>query len=123
MGCQKQHCPQLTETPTGISENLMTFCLLTAAKQPATLFSAYSPALSSVGEMKDIFTEILDETIREVHENLKIFLLEDCNTTVVARHQEKETQNNTLLISSVKISHTSLPSLTIRKPALKIHNL
>ncbi len=91
MGCQKQHHSKLTETSTGISERLMSFCLLTAGKQPATLFSAYAPTLLSVEEVKDIFIETLDETLRKVHENDKILLLGDWNARIGARHQEEKT--------------------------------
>lgn len=74
--------PNLTETPTGISERLMSIRIPLARKQYATVFSAYAPTLPSEEGIKDRFYEMLDEALHKVPKNDKILLMGDFNARV-----------------------------------------
>lgn len=55
MGIAMKNCllSNLTETPTGISERLMSLRIPLVEKQHATLFSAYAPTRPSEDDAKD----------------------------------------------------------------------
>ena len=74
--------PNLTETPTGINERLMSIRIPLAGKQHATLFSAYAPTLPSDEDVKDRFYDVLDEALHKVPKGDKILLLGDFNARV-----------------------------------------
>ena len=74
--------PRLTETPVGISERLMTLRIPLVKNRFATLLSAYAPTLPSESEVKDSFYQSLDEALRRIPKNDKIFLLGDFNARV-----------------------------------------
>ncbi|KAI4807948.1 hypothetical protein KUCAC02_027720, partial [Chaenocephalus aceratus] len=74
--------PRLAETPVGISERLMTLRIPLVKNHFATLLSAYAPTLSSKSEAKDSFYQSLDEALRRIPKNDKIFLLGDFNARV-----------------------------------------
>ncbi|KAI4826128.1 hypothetical protein KUCAC02_021775, partial [Chaenocephalus aceratus] len=71
--------PRLAETPVGISERLMTLRIPLVKNRFATLLSAYAPTLPSESEAKDSFYQSLDEALRRIPKNDKIFLLGDFN--------------------------------------------
>ena len=79
---------RLSETPVGISERLMTLRIPLVKNRFATLLSAYAPTLPSESETKDSFYQSLDEALRRIPKNDKIFLLGDFNARVA--------QNNTI---------------------------
>ena len=74
--------PRLTETPVGISERLMTLRIPLVRNRFATILSAYAPTLPSESETKDSFYHSLDEALRRIPKNDKIFLLGDFNARV-----------------------------------------
>ncbi|KAJ4942915.1 hypothetical protein JOQ06_005427, partial [Pogonophryne albipinna] len=74
--------PRLAETPVGISERLMTLRIPLVKNRFATLLSAYAPTLPSESEAKDSFYQSLDEALRRIPKNDKIFLLGDFNARV-----------------------------------------
>ncbi|XP_034071876.1 LOW QUALITY PROTEIN: uncharacterized protein LOC117545945 [Gymnodraco acuticeps] len=74
--------PRLAETPVGISERLMTLRIPLVKNRFATLLSAYAPTLPSESVAKDSFYQSLDEALRRIPKNDKIFLLGDFNARV-----------------------------------------
>ncbi|KAJ4918209.1 hypothetical protein JOQ06_023050 [Pogonophryne albipinna] len=74
--------PRLAETPVGISERLITLRIPLVTNRFATLLSAYAPTLPSESEAKDSFYQSLDEALRRIPKNDKIFLLGDFNARV-----------------------------------------
>ncbi|KAI4825265.1 hypothetical protein KUCAC02_020952, partial [Chaenocephalus aceratus] len=74
--------PRLAETPVGISERLMSLRIPLVKNRFATLLSAYAPTLPSESEAKDSFYQSLDEALRRIPKNDKIFLLGDFNARV-----------------------------------------
>lgn len=74
--------PKLPETPTGISERLMSLRIPLAKKRYATLLSAYAPTLPSKEDVKDHFYQTLDEALRRIPKEDKIFVLGDFNARV-----------------------------------------
>ena len=78
--------PSLTETPTGISERLMSVRIPLAKQRYATLLSAYAPTLPSENEAKDRFYQELDEALQRIPSSDKILLLGDFNARVGKNH-------------------------------------
>ncbi|KAJ4935851.1 hypothetical protein JOQ06_017378, partial [Pogonophryne albipinna] len=74
--------PRLAETPVGISERLMSLRIPLVKNRFATLLSAYAPTLPSESEAKDSFYQSLDEALRRIPKNDKMFLLGDFNARV-----------------------------------------
>ena len=73
---------KIIETPTCISERLMTLRVPLVKGQHATILSCYAPTLNSEEEQKDYFYEQLHETLSKINTNDKIILLGDFNARV-----------------------------------------
>ena len=73
---------KLTESPTYISERLMTLRLPLARSEYATVISAYAPTLKSDEETKDQFYDSLINVLSHINRNDKIILLGDFNARV-----------------------------------------
>ena len=73
---------KLTESPTYISERLMTLRLPLARGEYATVISAYAPTLKSDEETKDQFYNSLIDTLSRINRTDKVILLGDFNARV-----------------------------------------
>ena len=72
----------LPESPSGISERLMTLRIPLTQNRYATLISAYAPTLTSDENIKDAFYDMLEHTLRNIPQTDKILLLGDFNARV-----------------------------------------
>lgn len=68
----------LHEVPVGISERLMTICLMLASSQMATVIGAYAPTLDA----QEAFYADLDKILSKVPRADKLILLGDFNARV-----------------------------------------
>lgn len=66
---------QLSKSPVGINERLMTLRLSLSNNQMATAVSAYAPTLDSQDEDKETFYATLDQVLSNVPKEDKILLL------------------------------------------------
>ena len=72
----------LPETPSGISERLMTLRIPLTRSRHVTLISAYAPTLTSDENIKDAFYDLLERTLQNIPHTDKILLLGDFNARV-----------------------------------------
>jgi len=72
------------ESPTAVSERLMTLRIQLAKGRHLTLISAYAPTLVADDAAKDRFYDDLHRTLRSIPRSDKIFLLGDFNARVGA---------------------------------------
>lgn len=77
---------QLSESPVGINERLMTLRLKLSNNQMATAVSAYAPTLDSQDEDKEVFYATLDQVLSNIPKEDKILLLGDFNARVGKDH-------------------------------------
>ena len=73
---------KITETPSYISERLMTLRMPLVKGEYATILSCYAPTLDSDDDQKDIFYEQLQRALSEIRKEDKIILLGDFNARV-----------------------------------------
>ncbi|KAL2084419.1 hypothetical protein ACEWY4_019937 [Coilia grayii] len=78
---------QLSESPVGINERLMTLRLRLSNNQLTTVVSAYAPTLDSQDEDKETFYTALDQVLSNIPKEDKILLLGDFNARVGKDHQ------------------------------------
>ncbi|KAL2090150.1 hypothetical protein ACEWY4_014838 [Coilia grayii] len=78
---------QLSESPVGINERLMTLRLRLSNNQLTTVVSAYAPTLDSQDEDKETFYAALDQVLSNIPKEDKILLLGDFNARVGKDHQ------------------------------------
>ncbi|XP_060759866.1 uncharacterized protein LOC132870238 [Neoarius graeffei] len=78
---------QLTESPVGINERLMTLRLRLSNNQMTTAVSAYAPTLDSQDEDKEAFYASLDQVLSNILKEDKILLLRDFNARVGKDHK------------------------------------
>lgn len=77
---------QLSESPVGINERLMTLRLRLSNDQMATAVSAYAPTMNSQDEHKETFFATLDQVLSNVPKEDKVLLLGDFNARVGKDH-------------------------------------
>ena len=75
----------VTESPTYISERLMTLRVPLVKGEFMTIISAYAPTLAADEDIKDEFYSSLDQCLNETNKNDKIILLGDFNARVGKR--------------------------------------
>jgi len=77
---------QITESPIGVNEQLMTLRLPLAKGRYMTVLSAYAPTLLSDEATKDSFYDCLRATLQAVPRNDRLVLLGDFNARVGMNH-------------------------------------
>ena len=77
---------QITESPIGVNERLMTLHLPLAKGRYMTVLSAYAPTLISDEATKDSFYDCLRATLQAVPHNDRLVLLGDFNARVGTNH-------------------------------------
>ncbi len=76
----------IPESPIGINERLMTWCIPLAKKRFATLISAYAPTLDAEHNIKDDFYRALDAILQKTPATDRLILMGDFNARVGTEH-------------------------------------
>ncbi len=77
---------RIPESPIGINERLMTWCIPLAKKRFATLISAYAPTLDAEHNIKDDFYRALDAILQKTPATDRLILMGDFNARVGTEH-------------------------------------
>ena len=101
---------KLETLPRGLTDRLMTLRILLAGNTNLTIISAYAPTMAYSEEEKEVFYQLLSNTLHSVPANDKLLLMGDFNArvgksssawpTVLGPHgMGKENSNGTLLLT------------------------